>query len=480
MEMRASRKLARRGDHPLDSLGALDPMDAARLVAAASDVAFVVDGQGIIREVMAGVDDLQQDGEHAWLNRPWVETVTVESRQKVIELLREASGKGTPRWRQVNHPSPKGADVPVRYSAVQIGQDGHVVVMGRDLRTMSALQQRLMDAQLTMEREFSRLRHTETRFRLLFQIASEAILVVDGSSLKIVEANPAANRLIGKEARRLFGRAFTDLFDAPNAAAIEAMFSALRSAGRADDIDVRLPKDSGAYRLSVSLFRQESAAHFLVRITSQQAQSEAAVPRAKSILQKVVEKLPDGFVVTGPDWRVLTANDAFLEIIGLVSLDHMRNETLERFIGRSGVDFNVLSANLREHGSVRNFSTVIRNAYGSHEEVEITAVAALEGEAPCYGFTIRRMARALDPQMAVTRSMPRSVEQLTELVGRVSLKELVRESTDIIEKLCIEAALKLTGDNRASAADMLGTSRQSLYVKMHRHGLGDLDTDNDQ
>ena len=43
-----------------------------------------------------------------------------------------------------------------------------------------------------------------------------------------------------------------------------------------------------------------------------------------------------------------------------------------------------------------------------------------------------------------------------------------------------EAALKLTGDNRASAADMLGTSRQSLYVKMHRHGLGDLDTDNDQ
>jgi hypothetical protein len=28
-------------------------------------------------------------------------------------------------------------------------------------------------------------------------------------------------------------------------------------------------------------------------------------------------------------------------------------------------------------------------------------------------------------------------------------------TTDVIERLCIEAALELTGDNRASAAEML-------------------------
>jgi DNA-binding protein Fis len=32
----------------------------------------------------------------------------------------------------------------------------------------------------------------------------------------------------------------------------------------------------------------------------------------------------------------------------------------------------------------------------------------------------------------------------------------------------------MTGDNRASAAEMLGLSRQSLYAKLHRFGLGDL------
>jgi DNA-binding NtrC family response regulator len=70
---------------------------------------------------------------------------------------------------------------------------------------------------------------------------------------------------------------------------------------------------------------------------------------------------------------------------------------------------------------------------------------------------------------------PRSVEQLTQLIGRVSMKEIVRESTDLIERLCIEAALTLTGNNRASAADILGLSRQSLYSKLHRYGLGNLE-----
>ncbi len=58
-------------------------------------------------------------------------------------------------------------------------------------------------------------------------------------------------------------------------------------------------------------------------------------------------------------------------------------------------------------------------------------------------------------------------------MGRVPLKEIVRESTEFIEKLCIESALEITADNRASAAEMLGLSRQGLYSKLKRFGLDD-------
>ena len=183
--------------------------------------------------------------------------------------------------------------------------------------------------------------------------------------------------------------------------------------------------------------------------------------------------------MTDLDRRILTANPAFLDLAELASEEQARGEQLDRWVGRPGVDLDALIANLREHSSVRHFNTILRGEYGANEEVEISAVSVPSGEHPCYGFTIRIVGAQKPAKPRRPRELPRSVEQLTQLVGRVTLKELVRETTDVIERLCIEAALELTGDNRASAAEMLGLSRQSLYSKLRRFGLGDLDSDSD-
>ena len=74
--------------------------------------------------------------------------------------------------------------------------------------------------------------------------------------------------------------------------------------------------------------------------------------------------------------------------------------------------------------------------------------------------------------------LARSASELTELVGRVPMKDIVSETSDLIEQLCIETALQMTNDNRALAAQFLGLSRQSLYVKLRRYGIGDLGGDN--
>jgi transcriptional regulator PpsR len=164
----------------------------------------------------------------------------------------------------------------------------------------------------------------------------------------------------------------------------------------------------------------------------------------------------------------------------LATPEQARGESLERWLGRPGVDFNLLAAHLREHGTLRLFATTLRGEYGSTTDVEICAVAVPDGgHQPSLGFTIRDVGQRLTTERRIARDRPRSVEQLTELVGRVPLKDLVRESSDMIERLCIEAALTITNDNRASAAEILGLSRQSLYAKLRRHGLGDLDAGDD-
>jgi transcriptional regulator PpsR len=446
---------------PKRTLGDLDAEIAAQIIAAAADIALIVDPKGVIRDVALGSEDLAHEDWEGWVGQRFVDTVTVESRPKVDELLRDAAKNG--------------ADVPIRYAALRVAASGRIVAVGRDLRPVAALQQRLVDAQQSMEREYSRLRHAETRYRLLFQIASQPVLIVDANSLKVVEANPAAGELLNKAAKRLSGRAFLELFNAEGGKAVQAHLAQVKATGRADEIIASLNEGKKEAMVGASLFRQDNAAHFLVRLSPVEA--DLAQPRSGSKLFRVVESLPDGFVVTDLDRRILTANPAFLDLAELASEEQARGEQLDRWLGRPGVDLDALIANLREHSSVRHFNTILRGEYGASEEVELSAVSVPSGEHPCYGFTIRIIGVQKPSKPRRPRELPRSVEQLTQLVGRVTLKELVRETTDVIERLCIETALELTGDNRASAAEMLGLSRQSLYSKLRRFGLGDLDSE---
>ena len=161
----------------------------------------------------------------------------------------------------------------------------------------------------------------------------------------------------------------------------------------------------------------------------------------------------------------------------LASPEAAKGQALSRFLGRPGVDLTVLMANLREHGWVRNFGTVVNTVFGAREEVELSAVSVREGPDSYIGFVFRASKRELASPTEQRRELPHTAEQLTQLVGRVSLREIVSETTDVIERMCIEAALNLTNNNRASAAEILGVSRQSLYSKLNRFGLGSSDGD---
>ena len=65
----------------------------------------------------------------------------------------------------------------------------------------------------------------------------------------------------------------------------------------------------------------------------------------------------------------------------------------------------------------------------------------------------------------------KALENIMKLVGSAPLKELVADTSDVVERLCIETAIKLTKNNRVAAAEMLGVSRQSLYVKLRKYNL---------
>lgn len=466
---------------PLRSLGDLDAEAASMLVAAAADIVFIIDPAGIVRDATCQTEDLAAElaSEPGWLGRPWRDLVTPESRDKVDQLL-AAAAPGPPKWRHINLIGHAGIDVPIMCAAVRVGAEGRTIAFGRDLRPVSVLQQRLVSTQQSLERDYLRYRNVETRYRLLLQTAADAVVILEARSGDVVEANAAARRLLGLRAGASSGGKLRDAFAADSVAEVEAMLAEVRRAGRPGEVLAALKRDAaepaaGRVRVHASLFREEQAAFLLVRITLPPPDPAGErLSKERSALLRIVEHVPDAIVVADQNGHIIGANAAFLDLAQLASAEQARGEALDRWVGRPGVDLSVLVGHLQRHGSIRLFATSVRGQHGAPADVEISAVAVADGEERQLGFVIRDVGRRIGAAEATPLLRPLSMHQVTALIGRVPLRELVRESSDMIERLCIEAALELTGDNRASAAQMLGLSRQSLYVKMRRHGLGDL------
>lgn len=467
-------RLAAPENHPACPPGCVDARVASRVIAASTDLALVVEKDGTIHEVTAGGPP-----PHPWsalVGKRLEESAATDSRSKVGLLLQEARSGATTRARELNLRTEGGTEVPFRFSAVALGDADRVVVLGRDLRPIAALQQQMIGIQQAMDREFERMRQAETRYRLLFQVTTESVLVLDAATLKVVEANPAAASLYDESTQALQGRPMEELVAPKDWPAAQALLAAAGAGGRSAEATIRLPSTRRSARISVSTFRQSGGLLLLVRLRAEgesgATDSQTATRTAR--VMAVVDKLPDGFVVIGEDRRVLLANATFCDLVQQTSESQVVGQPLDRWLGRPGVDLNILIANLREHGSVRNFSTVVLSEVRPPQQAVISGVSALHARVPCLGFVIRPVNTRLGVVGGAEPPAPRSVDQLVELVGRVSLKEIVRESSDLIERLCIEAALKVSGDNRASAAQLLGLSRQGLYSKLRRHGMGDL------
>lgn len=452
----------------------LDAGESALLLSAAADIALVINADGTLSERVFAGPDLPAELLASWPGKAWTDVSTIESRPKIEQMLQEAALGLPPRWRQINHQQPDGADIPVRYSVMKAGSGGQYVAMGRDLRQVATVQQKLLAAEQSIEQEYARLRHAETRYRLLMQVSSEAIVVVDSRTGRIVEANAAAANLMNKPLKRLTGAQFAAMFDGPDTARVEDLMTALRATGRADDVALTLEGRQQQAVLGATIFRQENASFYLMRLQPMASgASGIVVSKGQAAVVNAVRDLPEAFVVTDLERRILSANAAFLDAAQLGSEEQARGEPIDRWMGRAGVDVSVLFNSLAENGTVRQFQTVLRGQFGTSEDVEVSGVASPPANPVCYGFSIRRSSRRASEPDVGKRSLLRSVEEMTKLVGKVPLKDLVRETTDIIERLCIEAALQISENNRASAADMLGLSRQSLYVKLHRYGIED-------
>ncbi|MGB0497150.1 MAG: transcriptional regulator PpsR [Rubricella sp.] len=458
-----------------DRFSEVDPKAVGTLIATSSDVAFVVSPEGMVLDMSVGSDGFSPDVPTTWKGARLQDLVTADSRHKVDELLKDAVQGGTPAGREINHVMPDGEELPVRYSAVRTGVDT-IVFLGRDLRSVSKLQDRLVKAQLALEQDYERFRQIETRYRVLFETSRESLIVLDAESGRVIDANPAAAKLLGRSARELTNTVFEHEFAEASHRDIVATLASVRATGQPADLTARSRDGRTTYEIGCVLFRAATETFVLCRLARQQSAAPGGI-EIEQALDTLFRQTSDAIVITDAAGGIIQCNDAFLALADVAVADTIRSQSLSRFLGRPGVDLNVMLSNAREHGRLPIYATTMRSEFGSVTPVEISTVH-LNGQREGYGFVIRDVSRLEASRVRSQTVSPEAVEHVMELVGSAPLKELVRSTTDVVERMCIETALQLTGNNRASAAEMLGLSRQSLYVKLRKFGLiGQQDAD---
>ena len=277
----------------------------------APDVILMLDLQGIVQEVSLANAVSGEEGA-SWLGRSWVETVDEISSKKVLRMVSDAAATGVSAFRQVNQQFPSGTALPMEYTVVRLGGEGGLLAIGRNLRAVAELQARLIAAQQAIEQEYWKLREVESRYRHLFDGSNEAVLLIRGDTLDILEANPTAIRSCGLSP----GHDIVQAIGADERDTFHAMLREAQRNGRAPAILLHMGPGRDEWLMRASSLAGAAGHRFLVQLAPATGYPGASDATASELaLSDLLGRLPDAFIVIDRAGTLRHANRAFLDLV---------------------------------------------------------------------------------------------------------------------------------------------------------------------
>ena len=430
------------------------------MVSLGGDIALVIDDAGVVRRVDQRASTPLASDAHTWIGQPWTETVTLESRGKVERLMAEASSTCATRKREVNHPASDGRTVPVAYTAMRLGQRGPILAVGRDLGISAALQQKFVGAQQEMERNYSHARQAEARYRLLFQVATDAVIVVEGSTLSIIEANQSACELFDLSLSQVIGQNAGFAFERQSRDIVSTAFASALQGGQSTETRAQLMGRVGSTSVTATPFRVMDSQQLLVRIRTTDQLGSAA--NLGATLARLVDSTSEGVAVTDVDGSVLVANPAFLKLVQAGTEATVRGRPLSDWLSLPNEPFAELLARVGREGMTAYAPSQVLAHDAIIKPVEVAATLLSEIDPPCIGFSIRLVPSSSGDISVTVEPMQAAVKVLCDQVGSAALPELMQRASEILQRNFIRMAMERAGADLNKAATLLGINRQQL------------------
>jgi transcriptional regulator PpsR len=466
------RFLLRRGTLPEVSSDML-----VDIVTSASDMVLVVSSEHVVEQVLVNPQMGQGAKVGHWPGQPLRDLLTPESWLKFEG--RVASGEletHRPMIVELTHSDSANFQFPIRYAVSRTSEDGALMLVGRDLRPLAELQQQLVQAQLALERDYEAQRELETRYRVLMEVNPAPLVLVSMSSGKIVDLNAAAADVIGAQRTDLIGATLAQEFEGRRKGDFLESLGKISGADSDAVVELTIRRSKRAVQVSATMFRAAGDRLLLLSLAIGEF-GRAQGSDIQDMSDRLFHKGIDAMVFLDADGAIRAANESFLNLIDSTAVAMVQGRSFADFLSRGSIDLRVLMDNAKRLGHLRHYATRLNTDYSGQVAVELSATWFADRQNPGVALVIRDSNVAESSRWPVAVPGNEGLRSVMQLVGYSTLKDIVAETTEIIEKMCIETALELTRNNRVAAAELLSLSRQSLYVKLRKFGLLSKETD---
>jgi PAS domain S-box-containing protein len=313
------------------------------------------------------------------------------------------------------------------------------------------------------------LRDSEETYRTLFEVETDALVLIDNATGQLLAGNPAAAQLYGYPQQELLGLRNTDLSAEPAETARVTTGTAI-----APEVTIRIPlryhkkRDGTVFPVEITgrffTWRGRPVHLAAIRDISQRRLAESTLTR----YQLLAEQARDIVLFVRRDGQVLEANQAAVQAYGypLVELVRLHIQALRAPETQSLTAEQLVQADA--HGIL--FETVHQRKDGTMFPVEVSCRGAdIAGERVLLSIIRDITDRKQAEHALATRS--RQLEAVQAITAEIT-REL--DLTRLLHLLIARAA-ELVG--AASATLYLWSPEEGLVVPAAWHGLGDWQAD---
>lgn len=200
----------------------------------------------------------------------------------------------------------------------------------------------------------------------LFNAATNAVVIANEATGRIIEINSAALRLLGASRTELVGRTWH-----------QAVSERSATGG--------LP-----FATTLSSFRVARVAYVIIRLVPEESEEAPSRSTSDDVFSRL-DAINTCFVVTNGALCVEFANKAFLQFVNQSGDEQVAGQSLLNWFVLTQADLSRMRQQMLSREACGVLTTKLRGGPESGSIVEITAIAVPDDAAPYWGFVMHRV-----------------------------------------------------------------------------------------